>query len=161
MKTIFFVGQAPPLKHAEIPYVRTRLYQWLEAAGITKTDARFRFGALVGEFPGTRGGSHKPPTPSQIRDHLPLLRDSLASENPDVIVLLGKMAMREITGDEQAQLDNFVGADLALNPFECLRGPVPTIVLPHPSGANPWIYTGTNMSKLNIALNRLHWLLAN
>lgn len=156
MKRVVIIGQAPPRIPADIPYGRTRLYAWLAKAGVDKNEAiqSFTFTALVNTFPGTVGRSHKVPDETLITSSRPKLLTFLRKLRPDIIVPVGVLAIRQCLCSTDISLADAVGHHFSLDPFGpgSLGYNCSIIPFPHPSGANPWIYQGTNSRQLDRAL---------
>lgn len=136
-KRLIIIGQAPPAKSSRVPFGRTRLYKWFEAADIGCPDLVFT--ALVEKFPGKKNGSHMVPSPSEIKKNQDRLVAFIQNHLPGVIVPVGKLAAQTILNNSST-LEALIGRRFICNPFGAFEKELTIIALPHPSGANPWIY---------------------
>lgn len=156
MKAFLFIGQAPPRTTADIPFGRTRLYEWLGRVGLSKevAVANSSFTALTSRFPGAKGHGHIPPKLAEVRAERPRIRAVIESVSPLVIVPVGVMALRELTGDDSLRLEHAIGNVYS---YTCSGdgSTIPIVPLPHPSGASPWIYLEGNALLLDRALGHL------
>ena len=159
MKKVFFLGQAPPRIEADKPFGRTALYKWLEGVGVRENEEYSgAFGALIDFYPGSKNGSHLAPTPQQILDARPVLVAKVVKTQPDVLVPIGILAIREVLQEPKVVLENTIGKVFHRTPLG-LSHEVPVIPLPHPSGANPWVHLGNNRLLLDQALKALKGIL--
>lgn len=160
MKRILFVGQAPPRTDPSRPFGRTKLYSWLHSIGITDEFiyANCEFGALIDFFPGiSKSGGHLVPTPEQIQESRPRLRDLFNKFKPDLVVPIGKLSIENCLQVPAALLTDVIGQEFKVNPYGLYRE-VPVIPLPHPSGASSWVYQPGNSELLTKALGNLQRL---
>jgi uracil-DNA glycosylase len=157
MKRVYFIGQAPPRTDPSRPFGRSKLYGWLESIGIglDLVDSYFSFGALVGHFPGSKNGSHKLPTPAEIKDYLPEFKEKLLEVNPDIVIPVGKLSICYCLGREQIKLEEEIGKIYQIDPYAMLGRKITVIPFPHPSGASSWYYKEANKPKLAKALQLL------
>jgi|SRR5579871_1306864 len=157
---VMVVGQAPgPVTHREGmhfagPAGRT-LAGWFEAAGFSPRDGHkwpFLAGAwltsLTRCFPGpsASGNGDRAPSPRELALCRPFLNDEIAAVDPDVIVLVGAMAIRAFLGPRK--LDEVVGCR-----FE-LAGRT-LIPFPHSSGVSRWGNLPDNKAKIAMAVELL------
>ncbi len=139
MKQIFFLGQAParPSSKHEIP--GTYLHKWLREINFTDQDIlnNCHFYALMAEFPGATKNGHLAPTLIQIEHHRPVLIEAIKIIQPDIIVPVGKLAINEIL-QRKVSLDEVVGKEFRVNPFEAMPENITCIPFSHPSGRSTW-----------------------
>lgn len=136
-RRLILIGQAPAATLAPRPFGRTRLYRWFEEAGIQHCEMAFT--ALVENFLGKRNGRHKIPSPADISENKARLIAFIRNNLPGIIVPVGKLAGQTIL-NKSSGLKALVGQRFSCNPFGAFETELVVIVLPHPSGANPWIY---------------------
>ena len=153
-KRAIIIGQAPPAKATSEPFARTRLFDWFLKIGISKEYAlnTFTFMALVNTFPGKSKQGHRPPSPEEIHFARPFLMEQLRAFKPDILLPVGTLAIRESLCDETATLATTIGKRFFQSPFGAYDHQIPSIPLPHPSGASPWIYSQGNGKRLDDAL---------
>jgi uracil-DNA glycosylase len=154
---VAIVGQAQPRIEAHRPFARTRLFAWLRLVGIDEEQVsrQFVFGALVSFFPGVTSHGHKPPTDVAIAAGRRQLLAFLRSVNPDIVVPVGRLAVRAALRRDIESLSSVVGTRLFADPFGALARDVPVIPLPHPSGSSCWVHQGRNNRLLRNALYAL------
>ena len=140
MKKIVFIGQAParPSSKHEVP--GTYLYAWLQKIGLSEEQISQNcyFYALIDHFPGSTQHGHAAPSSAQIAEHLPSLRASIVSVQPDIIVPVGKQAIEAILGAEGSKLVDIVGNRYEVDPLRALGRTITCIPLSHPSGRSTW-----------------------
>jgi uracil-DNA glycosylase len=147
------VGQAPGTKEAVDgrPFIGPagrRLRAWLEPAGLGTEEAfysRLYIAAVAKCFPGKRprGGDVRP-SPAMVRTCRPWLLRELELIEAPLVIAVGTLALAELAPG--TALDDAVGADLRLGDGR------PLVVLPHPSGANPWPHLPGNAPRLARAI---------
>ena len=149
---VMIVGQAP----GEVEVVtRTpfsgragaELRRWLARAGIDEHHLPYRT-AITKCFPGkaASGAGDRRPSPPEIALCAPWLEAELALVRPEVVLLVGTLAIDRLWG--KTALSAAVGrskrrADL---------GGALLIPLPHPSGASRWLNDQANKARLDRAL---------
>ena len=150
------VGQAPGVREAvdRRPFfgpAGRRLRRWLEPAGLGTEEefyARLYIAAVAKCFPGKRpGGSDVRPSAAMVRTCRPWLRRELALVDAPLVIAVGTLALAELAPG--AALEDAVGAELRIDDGR------PLVVLPHPSGANPWPHLPGNAPRLARALELL------
>jgi uracil-DNA glycosylase len=157
---VMVVGQAPgPVTHRERihfagPAGRT-LAGWLEAAGFPAGDAhKFPYlssawiTSLTRCFPGParNGNGDRAPSRRELALCRPFLEEEIAAVDPDVLVLVGAMAIREFLGP--IKLDDAVGQR-----FEWEGRAV--IPFPHSSGVSRWGNQPDNKVRIQRAVGLL------
>jgi uracil-DNA glycosylase len=157
---VLVVGQAPgPVTHREGihfagPAGRT-LAGWFEAAGFAPSDAHkwpylsaAWLTSLTRCFPGpsSTGNGDRAPSPRELALCRPFLEEEIEAVDPDVIVLVGAMAIRGILGAKK--LDDVVGQR-----FEWAGRAV--IPFPHSSGVSRWGNRPENKARIAAAVRLL------
>ena len=150
---VIVIGQAPgPVTHREGihfagPAGRT-LAGWLEAAGFSPGGehkwpylSAAWLSSLTRCFPGrsTSGNGDRAPSPKEIALCRPFLEEELAAVDPDIVILVGAMAVRAFLGP--VWLDDVVGKRFELDG----RAVFP---LPHSSGVSRWGNSPENKAKI-------------
>jgi uracil-DNA glycosylase len=140
--------------HFAGPAGRT-LAGWLEAAGFPPGEAhKFPYlssawlTSLTRCFPGpsASGNGDRAPSPKELALCRPFLDEEIAAVDPDVIVLVGAMAIRGFLGP--MKLDDAVGQR-----FE--RDGRAVIPFPHSSGVSRWGNLPANKAKIASAVDLL------
>ncbi len=152
---VLIVGQAPGIVEltTRLPFsgrAGAELRRWLARAGIGEDDLPYRT-SITKCFPGkaATGAGDRRPSPPEIALCAPWLEAELAVVRPEVILLVGTLAIERLWG--KAPLGDVVGRSKrspALN--DALLIP-----LPHPSGASRWLNDPVNKKKLGRALQVL------
>jgi len=152
---VMIVGQAPGVVEltTRTPFsgrAGAELRRWLARAGIGETELPYRT-AITKCFPGkaAAGAGDRRPSPPEIALCAPWLKRELALVRPDIILLVGTLAIERLWG--KAALSDVVGRSKrspALN--DALLIP-----LPHPSGASRWLNDSENKDRLERALRLL------
>lgn len=158
MVKVAFIGQAPPKTEPIRPFGRSSLYKWFESVGITLelVDKYFTFGAVYDLFPGlNKNKGHAVPTPEQISEARPRLAKHLKEFDPEILVPIGKLSIEECFGKEKIKLEEYIGKEFLVDPYNCLGKKIKVIPFPHPSGASTWIYQKENRKLLDNALKLL------
>jgi len=137
MKCVLIVGQAPPLKDAIVPYERTRLWKWLEDAGVQTYQVAWRFDSVLLEFPGRTRGTDRPPSRDEIAVASDRLAKTIPELRPHLVILVGLAAATAVLG----QAHPIHSLDDAVGQIWNVAGMPPAVVLPHPSGRSTWIYS--------------------
>ncbi|NDE77508.1 MAG: hypothetical protein EB039_15850 [Proteobacteria bacterium] len=109
------------------------------AATGRRTSRRRRRGSATGR--GDR-------LPTRVESTLcrPWLEDERKLLRPSLIIPIGQMAIRVMTG--RKVLSDLIGTTLVVDGIAC-------IPLPHPSGASSWIYGPGNRDRLSAALKHI------
>ena len=140
---IFLLGQAPGPHEARLgrPFAWTAgktLFRWFEGAfGASEAEFRERvyMAAVVRNFPGkSRGGGDRVPSPEEIAASRGFLEREVAVLRPRLVVPVGRLAIREVLGHEEA-IAEVVGRRLRARYHGAT---VDVVCLPHPSGASTW-----------------------
>jgi uracil-DNA glycosylase len=120
-------------------YVRPWLYRiGLDEAVITDN---FRFYALMASFPGSNETGHLRPTAEQIQEHRPVLIQLLRDFQPDIVVPVGAMAIKEVLPAVKGTLSDAVGNVYKADPFASLGRDIVIVPWAHPSGRSTWVAT--------------------
>lgn len=152
---VMIVGQAPGVVEltTRTPFsgrAGAELRRWLARAGIDEEHLPYRT-AITKCFPGkaTTGAGDRRPSPPEIALCAPWLEAELALVRPQIILLVGTLAIDRLWG--KAALSEVVGRSK--------RGPALNdallIPLPHPSGASRWLNEPANRARLDRALRLL------
>jgi uracil-DNA glycosylase len=153
---ILLIGQAPGLKGSRLtrPFVGSsgaRLRDWFEAGGIAREDfwRKIHFGAVTrcypGRVPGARGD--RLPSPAERDLCRPWLDELVDLIRPEVVVLLGLLAIRTALGPVPS-LSSVVGTAPEV-------GGVRYLPLPHPSGVSRWLNEPPNIEAVARAMAHL------
>lgn len=152
---VMIVGQAPGVVEltTRTPFsgrAGAELRRWLGRAGIGEIELPYRT-AITKCFPGkaATGAGDRRPSPPEIALCAPWLEAELALVRPEIILLVGTLAIDRLWG--KAALSDVVGRSKrspALN--DALLIP-----LPHPSGASRWLNDPANKDRLERALRLL------
>ena len=151
------VGQAPGKKEVALgrPFAGAagrRLFQWLAAAGFEEEQFRsFCYvTAMMKCFPGSGERGDLKPIRQQVANCAPWLEQELALVKPDVLILVGQLAIERFLG--KVKLADVVGRG-----FERGIGgsSVAVIPLPHPSGASAWTNAPENRRLIRRAIRLL------
>ncbi|HTJ61022.1 MAG TPA: uracil-DNA glycosylase family protein [Candidatus Saccharimonadales bacterium] len=152
---VLIVGQAPGIVEltTRTPFsgrAGAELRRWLARAGIGEDDLPYRT-AITKCFPGkaSAGAGDRRPSPPEIALCRPWLEAELALMRPEIILLVGTLAIDRLWG--KAALSDVVGRSK--------RSPrlnnALLIPLPHPSGASRWLNDPANRAQLDSALRLL------
>jgi uracil-DNA glycosylase len=141
---VMLVGQAPGEHEPEAgrPFAwragRT-LFGWFEEhCGVDEETIRrsITFAAVCRCFPGrTKGGSDRTPSRKEAAACRPWLDAEFELLQPELVLLVGGLAIRQLLPDATGKLEDIVGRRFVL---EHPGGTAQAIPLPHPSGASPW-----------------------
>jgi uracil-DNA glycosylase len=152
---VAIVGQAPGAIEVttRVPFsgrAGAELERWLLRAGFAPGELPYRT-AITKCFPGkaATGAGDRRPSPAEIALCAPWLEAELALLRPEIVVLLGTLAIERLWG--RAPLAAIVGRsrrDPAL-------GGALLIPLPHPSGASRWLNDPANRARLDRGLRLL------
>lgn len=133
------IGQAPGITEVEAgrPFNAgsgSRLFQWLEKAGIDETWFRETqyMTAVTKCYPGRQksGGGDRVPSRAEQKLCRPFLNQELSLVEHEVILPVGRLAI-ELFFPKKAKLSDIIGTQIQVDG----RWIVP---LPHPSGASRW-----------------------
>lgn len=152
---IMLVGQAPGITELEIrkPFAGRsgrELFRWMASIGIP--EERFReqvyMTAITKCYPGRAPGGNGDRRPSRGEIELcrPYLDAQLALIRPEVILLVGGLALERFL--PRQPLVELVGRSID-------RDGVELIPLPHPSGASRWLNAPANKQRLHLALRHV------
>ena len=157
---VMVIGQAPgPVTeregiHFAGPAGRT-LAGWLEAAGFKPGDAHkwpylsaAWLSSLTRCFPGpsASGNGDRAPSRREVELCRPFLEEELAAVDPDIIILVGAMAVRQFLG--RVSLDDVVGQRFVV-------GGRTVFPFPHSSGVSRWGNSAGNKMKIAQAIDLL------
>ena len=156
MPRTLLIGQAPGLSGstAERPFAGPsgdRLRLWFEAGGIPRDDfwRKIHFAAVTrcypGRLPGARGD--RLPGPAERALCRPWLEEVVAVVDPEVVILLGLLAIRTALGPVPS-LSAVVGTTRTI-------GDVRYLPLPHPSGVSRWLNDPPNREAVARAMAHL------
>ncbi|HKD76100.1 MAG TPA: uracil-DNA glycosylase family protein [Ktedonobacterales bacterium] len=149
---IMLIGQAPGRLSVErgIPFGGPGgkiLDQWMTRAGFPPDFLRtgVYLSALTRCFPGKnpKGKGDRAPSPAEMALCRPWLDAEVALVNPNVVLLVGGMAIRTFLG--AGSLESFVGKLIAHDGRLWLP-------LPHPSGVSRWLNAPANQKLVELAL---------
>ncbi len=164
---ILLVGQAP----GHVSIERDRPFSgpagrvldgWLVRAGFPpgSLHERVYLSSLTKCDPGKnpRGGGDRAPSPAEIALCRPYLDVELALLRPDVILLLGGLAITYFLGKKR--LDEAVGRvygadDVVFRPLWPGHERALLLPLPHSSGVSRWLNSPDHQELLTVALGRL------
>ena len=146
------VGQAPGAVELTtgLPFsgrAGAELRRWLARAGIDEAHLPYRT-SMTKCFPGkaAAGAGDRKPSPPEIANCASWLERELALVRPDILLLVGQLAIERFWG--KAPLHEAVGRSRR----EAERVLIP---LPHPSGASRWLNDPANRALLERALRIL------
>lgn len=149
---VMIVGQAPGAIEHEVgvPFAGRSgivLRQWLARAGLDEDHLPYR-SAMTKCFPGKSpsGEGDRRPTPAEIALCAPWLEREIALVRPEVLLLVGQLAIERFWG--KVPLQEAVGR-ARREPHRVL------IPLPHPSGSSRWLNDPANRALLDRALRIL------
>lgn len=159
---IMLIGQAPGHLSVErrMPFSGPGgrvLDTWLQRAGFAPGALRTEvyISALTKCDPGKnpRGGGDRKPSPPELALCRPFLLRELELVRPEVILLVGGMAIEAFLGP--SRLSEIIGASVEQNGVHLLP-------LPHPSGVSRWLNEPDHQALLARALEllagwRRHW----
>lgn len=149
---IAIVGQAPGTVEltTNAPFSGrsgSTLSAWLAEAGLSEDELPYRT-SITKCFPGkaANGEGDRRPSPAEIALCVPWLERELALLRPEVVLLVGQLAIERCWG--HVQLDEAVGRS------RC-DGDRVYIPLPHPSGTSRWLNEPRNRELLHRGLRIL------
>jgi uracil-DNA glycosylase len=151
-----FIGQAMP-RFKGHPHHWPSLNSWLYSLGISDDEIKeyFFYSALVDYFPGTKNGSHKIPTKSEIESERKRLSSDIANFHPHIVVTIGKLSLAYCLKRDVVLLEDYIGKSFKVNPYGLYNRDILVLPLPHPSGASTWYKKPKNKTLLNKALKLL------
>jgi len=149
---VMIVGQAPGAVEVvtRTPFsgrAGAELRRWLARAGIGEDHLPYRT-AITKCFPGkaATGAGDRRPSPPEIALCAPWLEAELALVRPEVVLLVGTLAIDRLWG--KSPLSEAVGRSKR----RAELGGALLIPLPHPSGASRWLNDPANKTRLDRAL---------
>jgi uracil-DNA glycosylase family 4 len=149
---LMVVGQAPPSERSSHgrPFsgpAGQRLFKWLSEAGWEEEDFRARcyITAITKCYPGRAAKGDRRPSSVEQKLCRPFLDRELALVHPQVIVLVGGLAIHTFLGENRL--------DVVGHMVE--RHGVRHVPLPHPSGASLWLNVAENQARVRKALQTL------
>ena len=160
---LMVIGQAPPSERSRRspsgdsegrPFsgpAGQRLFKWLAKAGWDEQEFRARcyITAIAKCYPGKAAKGDRRPSAAEQKLCRPFLDRELQLVKPQVIVLVGGLAIDTFLGDNR--LEDIVGRVV-------VRGDVRYVPLPHPSGASLWLNAPQNQARVRQALKALEQL---
>lgn len=153
---ILLVGQAPGLRATiqDRPFAGIagdKLRAWFERGGIPRDDfyARIHFAAVTRCYPGRVSGARgdRLPSPEERAMCRPWLDELIATLEPEVVLLVGSLAIRTFLGPFKS-LSDVVGTATT-------RDGVHYLPLPHPSGVSRWLNDPANVAAVDRAMGIL------
>lgn len=146
---VMIIGQAPGAVELTtgLPFsgrAGAELRRWLAEAGIDEAHLPYRT-SITKCFPGkaASGAGDRRPSPPEIALCAPWLDAQLALLRPQVVLLVGTLAIERFWG--RVALSDVVGKSRS-------DGERVLIPLPHPSGASRWLNDPMNRQRLHRAL---------
>lgn len=153
---LMLVGQAPPSERSSHgrPFsgpAGQRLFRWLAEIGWEEEDFRARsyITAITKCYPGKANKGDRRPTAVEQKLCRPFLDRELALVRPELIVVVGGLAIETFLGHNKLQ--DSVGQVI-------VRDGVRFVPLPHPSGASLWLNASENQKRVRKALRELELL---
>ncbi|HEY4723861.1 MAG TPA: uracil-DNA glycosylase family protein [Anaerolineae bacterium] len=159
---IMIVGQAPGV--TEVVALRPfnasagrRLFQWLSQAGFDETEFRATqyITSVTKCYPGKMadGRGDRRPSKDELALCRPYLDQTLALVQPEVIILVGSLAIETLLG--KYKLDAIIGQTFKRPaPWDAGRSVI-FLPLPHPSGASAWTNALENQVLIQKAIRAL------
>lgn len=153
---ILLIGQAPGLRATitDRPFAGIsgeKLRAWFERGGIPRADfwRKIHFAAVTRCYPGRLPGARGDRVPSTEEQALcrPWLDDTIAIVKPEIVLLLGLLAIRTSLG-RVPSLSAVVGTAE-------VRDGVRYLPLPHPSGVSRWLNEAGNVAAVGRAMEIL------
>lgn len=150
---LVLIGQAPGVIEAETkrPFCGPsgrRLFQWLEQAGWEEEEFRRTqyMAAMTRCYPGKGTGGHGDRVPTPVEQELcaPFLEHELALLRPQIILLVGRLAVRRFLGS--ARLADVVGRVFQGDTTKTIPHGPTYVPLPHPSGVSLWLNRPENQA---------------
>ncbi len=152
---VMIVGQAPGVVEltTRMPFsgrAGAELRRWLARAGIGEQELPYRT-SITKCFPGKArsGAGDRRPSSAEIALCAPWLEAEIGLVRPEIIVLVGTLAIDRLWGP--ARLEDIVGRSKRSAAF----GGALLVPLPHPSGASRWLNDPTHAQLLTTAIGLL------
>jgi len=153
---LMLIGQAPASERSSRgrPFsgpAGQRLFKWLAEASWDEEEFRARcyITAITKCYPGKASKGDRRPTAAEQKLCRPFLDHELALVRPEVIVLVGGLAIETFLGHNRLQ--DIVGRVIVRDGARC-------VPLPHPSGASLWLNAPENQARVRKALRALRQL---
>jgi uracil-DNA glycosylase len=159
---IMIVGQAPGVTEIQVlrPFNASagrRLFQWLAEAGFDEVDFRAHqyISSVTKCYPGKMPDGRGDRRPSREEQELcrPYLDRTLAIIQPEVIILVGSLAIETLLG--KYKLEHIIGRVFERPAPWDVAKPVIFVPLPHPSGASAWTNSKDNQHLVKKAIRQL------
>lgn len=159
---MMIVGQAPGITEIQVlrPFNASsgkRLFQWLSEAGFDETDFRANqyISSVTKCYPGrlADGRGDRRPSKEEIALCRPYLDRTLAIVQPQVIILVGSLAIEMLLG--KFKLDEIIGKTFKHTAPWDEDQTVTLVPLPHPSGASAWTNTPANQALIQKAIRAI------
>jgi uracil-DNA glycosylase len=157
---ILLIGQAPSRRGTlqDRPFAGIagdKLRAWFEQGGIPRDDfyRAIHFAAITRCYPGRLPGAKGDRVPSPAEQALcrPWLDELVATLRPDIVLLVGLLAVRVVLGP--------VPSLAAVVGMATERDGVRYLPLPHPSGVSRWLNDPANAAAVDRAMGHLRgWL---
>ena len=159
---MMIVGQAPGITEIQVlrPFNASsgkRLFQWLNQAGLDEINFRANqyISSVTKCYPGrlADGRGDRRPSKEEIALCRPYLERTIAIVQPQVIILVGSLAIESLLG--KFKLDEIIGKTFK-RPAPWAEDQTVTFVpLPHPSGASAWTNTPANQVLIQKAIRAI------
>lgn len=156
MKRTIFIGQAMPRFKKDL-HDWPSLNAWLYSIAISDDEIRenFFYSALVDYFPGSKEGSHRVPTETEIKKERKRLAKTIKDFDPQIVVTIGKLSLSHCLEKKVTLLEDYVGQTFMKDPYGLMDKKILIIPFPHPSGASTWHKKSRNRRLLVKALELL------
>jgi uracil-DNA glycosylase family 4 len=150
---IMIIGQAPGVTEVEAgrPFNAgsgTRLFQWLESAGINEQWFRTNqyMTSITKCFPGKSRNGSGDRVPSRVEQSLcrPFLDEEIELIDPAIIIPVGRLAI-SLFFPSKLPLSKIIGTEKIIDHRQI-------IPFPHPSGASRWHQVDDNREKIEKAI---------
>jgi len=156
---VLLLGQAPGVHEGARgrPFAHTAgrtLFAWFASVGID--EGRFRervyMAAVLRCFPGKaqKGGGDRVPARAEVERCARWLSAEVALLKPELVIAVGKLAIRQLLGRPPGKLIGLVGP---LHRGSLCGHPLDWVALPHPSGLSAWHKTEPGRTLLGQALS--------
>lgn len=159
---LMIVGQAPGITEIQVlrPFNASsgkRLFQWLSQAGFDEADFRAQqyISSVTKCYPGrlADGRGDRKPGKDEIALCRPYLDRTLAIIQPQVIILVGALAIETLLG--KFKLAEIIGQTFERPAPWDEKQTVIFVPLPHPSGASAWTNTPANQVLIQKAIRAI------